>query len=87
MYQSDFLEILWLLKREQIKSIHILRALNLLKNKMNQDSTWKIERQIKDLVIPIGKKNYGNELITKRAREVIGYYQNELEKKNYGKQN
>lgn len=78
MYQSDFLEILWLLKREQVKSIHIQRALNLLKNKINPDSTWKMERQIKDLIIPIGKKNYGNELITRRAREVTEYYKNEL---------
>lgn len=78
MYQGDFLEILWLLKREQVKSSYIQRALNLLKNKMGSDSTWKMERQIKDLIIPIGKKNYGNELITNRAREIMEYYKNEL---------
>lgn len=74
MYQSDFLEILWLLKREQIKSPHLLRALDFLKSKMGSDSTWKIERQINDLIIPIGKKNYGNEFITNRGREVMEYY-------------
>ncbi len=75
MYQGDFLEILWLLKREQVRSAHINKALNLLKSKTNPNSTWKMERSIKDLIIPIGNKNYGNELITRRAREVIDYYQ------------
>ncbi len=78
MYESDFLEILWLLKREQIKSEHLHRALNFLENKMSLEFTWKIERQIRDLIIPIGKKNYGNEFITNRAREVMAYYKNEL---------
>jgi len=75
MYQGDFLEVLWLLKREKVQSIHMNRALNLLKSKMKADSTWEIERPVKDLIIPIGKKNYGNELVTKRAREVIEYYE------------
>lgn len=69
MYQGDFLEILWLLKKEKVKSIHINEALNLLKSKMMSDSTWKIERQIKNLIIPVG-----NEFITKRARDVIDYF-------------
>ncbi len=75
MYQGDYLEILWLLKREQVKSVHINKALNLLKSKMRPDSTWKIDRQIKNLIIHIGKRSYGNELITRRAREVINYYE------------
>jgi hypothetical protein len=74
MYHADFLEILLLLKREQINSIHIEKALNLLMSKMKPDSTWEIEYQIKNLIIPIGKKNFGNELITRRAKEVIDYY-------------
>ncbi len=74
MYQSDFLEILWLLKREKIKSVHINRALNLLKDKMKPDSTWKIERSIKNLIIPMGFRNYGYEFITGRAKEVLEYY-------------
>ncbi len=78
MYESDFLEILWLLKREQVVSEPLQRALDLLENKMDSGANWKIERQIKDLIIPIGKKKYGNEFITKRAREVIGYYKNEF---------
>lgn len=79
MYKSDFLEIMWLFKREQIKSPHLQRAMDFLKSKMGSDSTWKIERQIKDLIIPIGKKNYGNEFVINRAREVMEYYKNELQ--------
>ncbi|MBI4652034.1 hypothetical protein HY745_12300, partial [Candidatus Desantisbacteria bacterium] len=74
MYQGDYLEILWLLKREQVKSAYINKALNLLKSKMTANSTWKIERQIKDLIIPIRNNNNGNKFITKRAKEVIDYY-------------
>jgi hypothetical protein len=73
MYQADYLEILWLLKREKVESVHIGKALNLLKSKMKPDLTWKIERQIKNLIVPIGN-NIGNEFITKRAKEVIDYY-------------
>lgn len=75
MYQADYLEILWLLKREQVKSIYVNRAIDLLKSKMRPNSTWKIERPMKNLIIPIGNQNYGNELITRRAKEVIDYYQ------------
>lgn len=75
MYQADYLEILWLLKREQVQSIHLDKAINLLKSRMKPDSTWKMERPIKNLIIPITKKDYGNELITRRAREVMDYYQ------------
>jgi hypothetical protein len=75
MYQGDYLEILWLLKKEKVKSIHIIKALNLLRSKMKPNSTWRIERQIKNMIIPIGKNNnYGNEFIKDRAREVIDYY-------------
>lgn len=75
MYQSDFLEILWILKREKVKSVHLSKAMNLLKSKMKPDSTWKIERQIKNMVIPMGSKNFGNEFITERAGEVLQYYE------------
>ncbi len=74
MYQGDYLEILWLLKKEKVKSKYIKKALNLLKSKMEPNSTWKMERPIRNLIIPITKKNYGNELITRRAREVIDCY-------------
>lgn len=72
MYKSDFLEILWLLKREGIESPNIVRALELLESKRGLNDSWAIEKPIKDLIVPIDKKHYGNELITDRAREVLG---------------
>ncbi len=74
MYNSDFLEILWLLQRENIKSNKLERAIDLLLDKREHDGTWKIERRIKDLIIPIGRANYGNEFVSKRATEVFNYY-------------
>lgn len=71
MYQADFLEILWLLKRENVSSTQMDRALDLLKSKMEPDSTWKVERMVKDLVIPIGKVA-ASQFITARARQVFG---------------
>jgi hypothetical protein len=73
MYQGDFLEIVWMLKREKIRSSKLDKALELLKSKRGPDSSWKIERTIKDLVIPIGKKT-GSEFITQRAKEVLDFY-------------
>jgi hypothetical protein len=73
MYQSDYLEILWLLKREKVKSAQMGKALDFLESRMELDSTWEVERQLKNLVIPFGKK-YVNQFITKRAGEVIAYY-------------
>ncbi len=75
MYQGDYLEILWLLKREKVKSVQINTALNFLKSKMKPNSTWELEREIKNMVIPIRKSNYGNEFVTKRAREVLDFYE------------
>lgn len=69
MYQADFLEILWLLKRENVRSVLMNRALDLLQTKIKADGTWKIERQIKDLIIPFPKE-VASEFITARARQV-----------------
>lgn len=74
MYKSDFLEILWLLSKEEVKSNKMDKAIQLLKSKMKLDATWELECQIKDLIIPVTKRKLGNELITKRARDVIKYY-------------
>jgi len=72
MYQSDFLEILWLLKREGIQSKEMNKALELLKAKRNEKGTWEIEYPVKNLVIPFGKRSNGNDLISERAQEVYG---------------
>jgi hypothetical protein len=74
LYQSDFLEILWLLKREKVQSEHLNRALNLLKSKRQADNSWRIDRIIRNLIIPMGIKNGVNRFISERAREVLDYY-------------
>jgi hypothetical protein len=73
MYHGDFLEVLWLLKREKIRSKHIEKALNLLQSKMEPDGTWKIEHSVKNLIIPISNK-IRNEFLTRRAKEIMNYY-------------
>jgi hypothetical protein len=71
MYQADLLEILWLLKRENVRSVQMDRAMDLLRSKIRPDSTWRIEQPVRDLVIPIGR-GVASEFITARARQVLG---------------
>lgn len=73
-YKSDFLEILWVLRRERINSMEITPALELLKSKQKSDGNWDLEREIKNMVTPIGKINQPNQFITERANEVIEFY-------------
>jgi len=74
MYQSDFLEILWLLSREKIKSEKIYPALALLKSKRKTDGNWNLERKINNLITSIGKVNQPNQIISRRAAQVLDYY-------------
>lgn len=73
-YKSDFLEILWLLKREEIKSEKLLPAIELLNAKKNSDGYWKLERIMNNMITSIGKTNQPNYYVTKRANEVLDYY-------------
>jgi hypothetical protein len=74
MYKSDFLELLWLLKREQVRSAELLPALHLLASKRQAGGHWHLERKMHNMVAPIGKVNRPNTFITARAGEVLGYY-------------
>lgn len=74
MYRTDFLEFLWILRREEVKSIKMDKALQLLKSKMISDNTWKLENQVQDLITPISKRQYGNAFVDLRAKEVASYY-------------
>lgn len=80
MYRSDFLEILWLLKREGIRSANMDRALHLLMSRRNQDERWNLERPNRDLLVPLHRSPLGDELVTERAREVSDYYKDRLSK-------
>ena len=75
-YKGDFLEILWLLKREEINSGKLVPALQLLKSKKRSDGTWELERKMNNMVVSIGSVNQPNPFVTKRAKEVLDYYDN-----------
>ena len=75
MYKSDFLEILWLLKREQVQSDALKPALELLKSKQQKDGFWHLERKIHNMHTSIGQVNRPNLFITNRAIEVLGFYE------------
>ncbi|MBK8626588.1 MAG: hypothetical protein IPN86_13780 [Saprospiraceae bacterium] len=74
MYKSDFLEILWVLKRENIKSDELTKAIRLLKTKQLDNGAWPLERKIHNMVASIGETNGPNPYVTKRAEEVLNYY-------------
>jgi len=73
MYKADFLEILWILKRENIKSKKLSEAIKLLENKRNEGQ-WKIDRSMKNLIVPFGDRTYADEFVNERAKEVYEYY-------------
>lgn len=75
-YKGDFLEILWILKREGITSKELTPALNLLKSKQRNDGNWVLERKMNNMVVSVGQVNQPNQFVTERAKEVIFYYEN-----------
>jgi len=75
MYNTDFLELLWLLKREEVRSPKLKRALELLRKKQKPDGTWELEYQIKPLTVSITKTKGGNAFVTHRAKEVLEFFQ------------
>ncbi len=72
-YKSDFLELLWLLAREQIHDSKMNRALDLLRSRMNGDGAWELEK-LPNTLVSTGPKNAANVFITERAKEVLEYY-------------
>ena len=72
-YKSDFLEILWLLAREEIQDRRMSRSLMLLRSKMKDGGYWELEKSM-NIIVSIGQKNCTNVFITERATDVLGYY-------------
>jgi hypothetical protein len=72
-YKSDFLEILWLLAREEVHDRKISRSLKLLQSKRKDDGFWEFEKSV-NIIISIGQENCANAFITERASEVLDYY-------------
>ena len=74
LWRGDFLEMLWLLKREGVRDMRMSRALELLRSKQQEDGSWELERPIPDLIVPLNRKNGGNVFVTDRALEVLDFY-------------
>ena len=72
-YKSDFLEILWLLAREEVHDRKMSRALALLRAKMKEGGCWDLEKPM-NIIVSIGQKDCANAFVTERANEVLEYY-------------
>jgi hypothetical protein len=72
-YKSDFLEILWLLAREEVHDRKMARSLELLRSKMKEGGCWELEKNM-NTIVPVGRKGRANAFITERAIEVLDYY-------------
>ncbi len=72
-YKSDFLEILWLLAREEVHDRKMSRSLELLRSKMKDGGFWELEKSM-NIIVSIGQKDCANAFITERATEVLDYY-------------
>ncbi|MBI4730989.1 MAG: hypothetical protein HY781_02480 [Chloroflexi bacterium] len=71
-YKSDFLEILWLLAREEVHDRKMSRALQLLQSKMKDGGFWELEKSM-NIIVSIGQRDCANAFITERATEVLEY--------------
>jgi hypothetical protein len=74
-YKGDFLEILWLLKREGVRSETLETAVELLRSKRTVNGEWLLERTMSNMITSVGKVNEPNAFVTHRANEVLNYYQ------------
>jgi len=74
MYKSDFLEILWLLRREHVRSEQLFPAIEMLKSKRLPSDEWNLERKISNMTASVGEINTPNSFITQRAAEVLDFY-------------
>jgi hypothetical protein len=72
-YKSDFLEILWLLAREEVRDKRLNRAVELLQSKRLDNGTWSLERHA-NTIVPVGRIGHTNEFITDKAIRVLDFY-------------
>lgn len=75
MYKADFLELLLLLKREEVVAPELKPSLELLKSKQQSNGNWVLEKGIRNLITGVGAVGNNNSYITNRAKEVLDYYE------------
>ncbi len=76
MYHSDFLETLWLLTKAGIRSPRMDKATRMLREKMDANGRWTIDKPVTGLIVPMGRKSMANDYISERAREVLAHQGN-----------
>lgn len=72
-WKCDYLEILWLLAREEVQDRRISRALQLLRSRQQADGCWELEKPM-DTIVSIGRRGCANAFVTERAAAVLDYY-------------
>ncbi len=72
-YKSDFLEILWLLAREEVQDPRVSRALELLRARRKDSGGWAPDKPL-NTVVSTGPAGRDNVFLTERASEVLAYY-------------
>lgn len=82
MYKSNFLEILWLLKREKVCSPKVEDALNLLQSKKQSDGTWLLEKKVSNMVTSVGAEKRSNPFVSQRANEILSFFYNSSSVRN-----
>jgi hypothetical protein len=75
-YHSDFLELLWIMAREEVNDGRLSRALDLLRSRMKNGGTWELEKSL-NAIVPSGQKDRINLFISERANEVLDFYGHE----------
>lgn len=74
-YKGDFLEILWILKREGVTGKELRPALELVKSKQRKDGVWELERKMNNMVASVGQVNRPNPFVAERANEVLSFFE------------
>jgi hypothetical protein len=72
-YKSDFLEILWILAREDVHDRKLSQSLDFLRSKTKDGGLWELEKSM-NTIVSVGQKDCVNAFITERAIEVLNFY-------------
>lgn len=72
-YKSDFLELLWLLAREEVHDRRMSRSLEMLRSKMKDGGYWELEKEMNSIA-STGQKDRANAFVTERANAVLDFY-------------
>lgn len=76
MYQTDILELLGIFADLKIHDVRLNEAIEIIKNKKNEDGTWKLENSFNGrTVVSIEQKGKPSKWLTLNALKVLNEYQ------------